>query len=117
MILGNALNGFSISFIFVPLPAEIVDAVKEKEGFTEDNEQLSDFAAGVFNCSYGIGCLIAPILGGFFNDLYGFRFTCDIFAFSSLIFGFIYLFLNVKPYMAMRRQKEANAASNADSKQ
>lgn len=38
MILGNALNGFAISFVFVPLPAEILEAVKEKEGITEDNE-------------------------------------------------------------------------------
>ena len=105
MILGNALNGFAISFIFVPLPAEIIDAVKEKEGITEDNEQLSDFAAGIFNSSYGIGCLIAPIMGGFFNDHYGFRITCDIFAFSSLIFGFIYLFVNVIPFMTAKMEK------------
>lgn len=38
MIWGNILNGFANSFIFVPLPAEIIDAVKEKEGITEDNE-------------------------------------------------------------------------------
>jgi MFS family permease len=38
MIVGNIMLGFSTSFIFVPLPAEIVDAVKEKEGITEDNE-------------------------------------------------------------------------------
>jgi Na+/melibiose symporter-like transporter len=38
MILGNILNGFAISFIFVPLPAEIIDAVKDKEGITENNE-------------------------------------------------------------------------------
>jgi MFS family permease len=68
MIIGNILLGFSTSFVFVPLPAEIVDAVKEKEGITGENEQVSDLAAGVFNTSYGIGCLLAPILGGFFND-------------------------------------------------
>ena len=38
MIIGNALNGFSISFIFVPLLSEIIDAVKEKEGITGDSE-------------------------------------------------------------------------------
>jgi uncharacterized membrane protein len=56
-------------------------------------------------------------MGGFFNDLYGFRFTCDIFAFSSLIFGFIYLFVNVIPFMEMRRKKEENAVAKVDIKQ
>jgi len=38
MIVGNALLGLAVSFIFVPLLAEIIDAVKEKEGITGENE-------------------------------------------------------------------------------
>ena len=32
MIVGNAALGFAISFIFVPLLSEIIEAVKDKEG-------------------------------------------------------------------------------------
>jgi len=99
MIVGNAFLGFAVSFIFIPLLAEIIDAVKDKEGITEDNEQVSDLASGVFNTSYAIGCLIAPILGGLFNDLYGFRYTCDIMAFSSLVLAAVYFVLNLIPFI------------------
>jgi MFS family permease len=99
MILGNALNGFAVSFVFVPLLAEIIDAVKDKEGIEGDNEQVSDLASGMFNTSYAIGCLIAPILGGLFNDLYGFRYTCDIMAFSSLVLAVAYLFIILIPFV------------------
>ena len=108
MIIGNAAQGLSISFVFVPLFAEIIEAVKEKEGIKKDDdvEQLTDLASGFFNSSTAIGCLFAPILGGYFNDLYGFRYTCDIMAFSSLIFAFLYFFLNLIPYLVTRRQSK-----------
>jgi hypothetical protein len=49
---------------------------------------------------------VAPILGGLFNDLYGFRYTCDIFAFSSLAFAFIYFFGNFVPYLIAKHRKK-----------
>ena len=114
-IIGNGVLGFAVSFIFVPLLSEIVDAVKEKEGLTEESEKLNDLASGVFNASYSIGCLIAPILGGLFNDLYGFQYTCDIMAFASLIYAGIYFIFNVVPYIithyALKKDKRlADAA-------
>jgi MFS family permease len=110
MIIGNALLGFAVSFIFVPLLGEIIEAVKEKEGITEDNEQVSDLASGVFNTSYAIGCLIAPIMGGLLNDLVGFRYTCDIMAFSSLIFAGIFFLLNLLPYLIKRARTRSKRA-------
>jgi MFS family permease len=108
-MIGNCLDGVAVSFIFVPLLSEIVDAVKEKENITEESEQLNDLASGLFNTSYAIGCLIAPILGGVFNDLYGFRYTCDIFAFSSLAFAVVYFFGNMVPYLIERKRKKRRA--------
>lgn len=106
MIVGNAVLGLAVSFIFVPLLAEIIEAVKEKEGITDDNEQVTDLGSSVFNTSYAIGCLTAPILGGLFNDLYGFRYTCDIMAFSSLAMALIYFFVNLLPFMIDQRKKK-----------
>ena len=111
MLVGNALGGFSVAFIFVPLLAEIIEVVKEKEQIPDDdeylNEQVSDLSSGLFNTSYALGCLFAPILGGLFNDLYGFRNTCDIFAFSSLAYAVIYFFLSTLPYIIDQRKKNA----------
>lgn len=67
VISGVALLGYAMSFIFVPLLSEIIDAVKEKEK-VPDSAILNDTASGMFNISYSTGCLLAPILGGFFND-------------------------------------------------
>jgi len=64
---GLALLGIACSVIFVPLLSEIIEGVKEKEGITESPE-LNDKAAGLFNTAYAIGCIIAPILGGYLNE-------------------------------------------------
>jgi len=40
MLVGNSLRGVSLSFIFVPLLADIIDSVKEKEKIPEDDEYL-----------------------------------------------------------------------------
>ena len=39
---GNSLAGFSLSFIFVPLLAEIIEVVKEKENIPDDDEYLNE---------------------------------------------------------------------------
>lgn len=110
MLVGNSLGGFSVSFIFVPLLAEIIEVVKEKENIPDDdeylNEQVSDLSSGVFNTSYALGCLVAPILGGAFNDRYGFRATCDIFAFSSLGYALIFFCVNTLPYVLDKIKKK-----------
>lgn len=104
IIVGGCFLGIALAFIFVPLLSDIVDAVKEKEGIEEENEKLNDLSSGFFNISYAIGCLLAPILGGAFNQLVGYRYTCDIFAFSSLIYTFLLFFLVVLPYALNSRK-------------
>lgn len=91
----------------MPLLSEIVEAVKEKEGLTEVTDDLNDLAGGFFNTSYAIGCLFAPILGGAFNDWVGFRSTCDIFAFASLGYAFIFFILSVIPYLQKQAKLKA----------
>ena len=98
LMCGMAVLGFSCAWIFVPLMPEIIEAVQDKEQIQE-NEDLNDKASGLFNFSYAIGCLVAPILGGAFNELWGFRTTCDVMAMSSLVFGGIYFFINLLPFL------------------
>lgn len=98
MLVGMLFLGVSCALIFVPLLSEIIDAVQEKENMGE-NEDLNDMASGLFNASYAIGCLIAPILGGALNDRYGFRKTCDMMALGAVVFMVLYFLVNVLPYL------------------
>jgi MFS family permease len=93
---GLALLGIACSVIFVPLLSEIIEGVQEKEGITEMGE-LNDKAAGVFNTSYAIGCIIAPILGGYLNIYTDFRTTSDIMALSSAVYGTLYFCVAILP--------------------
>ena len=63
-----------------------------------ENPKLNDKASGVFNLSFGIGCFIAPILGGDLDDVVGFNYTCDIMACASLGFAVVYFFVNILPH-------------------
>jgi len=91
---GLALNGISISFIFVPLLPEILYVVGTAEGLSQDND-LNDKASGIYNVAYASGTIIAPNIGGILASAYGFRTMCDILALLSLTFSFIFLFANV----------------------
>jgi hypothetical protein len=42
MLVGNSLRGVSLSFIFVPLLADIIEVVKEKEKIPDDDEYLNE---------------------------------------------------------------------------
>ena len=79
----------------MPLLAEIIEAVQEKEGIIQATPQLNDMAAGLFNFSYAVGCIIAPILGGYLNEIFKFRQTCDIMAMASLAYGVFYFFVRI----------------------
>ncbi len=101
MLVGMICLGFSISLIFVPLLPEIIEAAEEKEEVV-DNMELNDKASGIFNAAYALGCLIAPILGGALDQAFSFRPTCDIMACASAIYGVIFFFVSVLPYLLNR---------------
>jgi hypothetical protein len=55
-------------FFFIPSLPEVIDAVRIKEGFTEENEILNDKVSGLYGSFYSFGAIIAPILGGILRD-------------------------------------------------
>lgn len=96
MLSGLAILGVGCSAIFVPLLPEIIEGVQEKlQRF--DSYQVNDKAAGLNNACYGIGCIIAPILGGYLNDKVGFVHTCEIMALSAFACGIIYFLIITLP--------------------
>ena len=97
--------------MFVPLLPEIISAVSEKEGL-ENSPFLSDKASGIYNSAYGIGNCLAPIIGGAITGSYadkeiGFRSCCDIMAFSSLGFCFLYFAFALVPAFLDDKKKLA----------
>ena len=103
---GIGALGFSVAFLFVPLLPEIVASVSEKEGL-ENNPFLSDKASGIYNCAYGVGNCLAPMIGGAISQAKGFRVCCDIMGFSSLGFAGIYfLFALVPAWIEEKRKRE-----------
>lgn len=93
------------AFIFVPLMPILIESLlidfKErntafKKLSEKDNEQIeelmTDKASSIFQGAQAIGCIIGPIMGGYLNDLYKFQTTCDVMAFTCLVYaGFLYI--------------------------
>ena len=104
---GLGILGGSCSLIFVPLLSEIIEGVREKEDI-RDSGTLNDKAAGVFNTAYALGCIIAPILGGYLGMMTGFRTTCDIMAFCSIGYAGIFFLVIILPHYCHRSQADEN---------
>lgn len=64
---GMMVFGFAISLAFVPLLSELIEAVEENEG-VKDHEQISDKCSAVYNCTWALGSIFAPIIGGIMAD-------------------------------------------------
>lgn len=93
---GLGILGCSCSVIFVPLLSEIIEGVREQEGI-RDSGTINDKAAGVFNTAYAIGCIVAPIMGGYLSMLTNFRTTCDIMAICSASYALIFFAVIILP--------------------
>ena len=95
-IIGFLILGITTATVFVPLLAEIIDAIEEKEG-VKDCSQINDKASASFNIAGSLGTIIGPILGGALSDKFGFAGTCDILACSAVAIGAVYFFVALAP--------------------
>lgn len=100
-----ALGGL---FFFIPSLPEIINSVSHKERIPETNDQLNDKAAGIFNCFYSLGAIIAPIGGGLLNDTIGYRYTNDVMACLVLVFLLTYVLSNTerKEYKCLKLKEK-----------
>lgn len=71
---GMCFIGFTVAFAFVPLIAELIDAVEQKEGFKAD--VIADKCSAVYSSTWSFGSIVAPITGGLLYDHVGFLKTC-----------------------------------------
>ena len=102
-VAGFLVLGVTTATVFVPLLAEIIDAIEEKEG-VKDCSQINDKASASFNIAGSLGTIIGPILGGALCDEYGFEGTCDTLACSAVVIGVIYFFVGILPPLFKKKQ-------------
>ncbi len=55
--------GITNALAFVPLLNEIIDAVEEKKK-VQNKEEISDKCSAVYNCTWALGNVVAPVGGG-----------------------------------------------------
>jgi len=92
----------------------------------EDSHNLNDKASGVFNTAYGLGSVVAPIIGGVLkkagdgvygeHDGGGFRFVCDVLALCAFCFAIIYFFVNILPSMFEKKRYSQMVEGHDNSK-
>ena len=51
--------------------------------------------ASLFNSMFNLGNLLAPLIAGVFNDLYGYRFTTDFMLISTVVFCVVFYFVMI----------------------
>jgi MFS family permease len=103
------------AFIYVPLLPILIEALQESLQIGE-NEELNDKASSMFNLSNAIGCIIGPIMGGFFNDMVGFRATCDTMAFLALTYSIAFFIFNILPEIKEKRLLAKGISPKSSSK-
>lgn len=76
---------------------------KNNEKRTENEQaiirQLCDKGSVVYNTTSAGGSAVAPIIGGFLDDKYGFRITSDIMAFATLGLAAFFLLAYIEESM------------------
>lgn len=115
MLVGQALQGAGLGFVFIPVLPEMIDSIYIGQGLREGDDDridslICDMAAGLYASFYSIGMIIAPILGSmvyehFKEEDYGlpigekraFNKTCDVFAMATLAYTVFYVLFNVLP--------------------
>ena len=78
MIIGILLTDISIALIFTCLLPNIIKSVEEKEDLKGNNDQLIDKASTLYNLTFTVSCLIAPMFGGYLGDNFEYKKSCDL---------------------------------------
>lgn len=118
-IIGMAINGAALGFVFIPILPEMIDSVyvthKMKEGEDEHIDSIiCDKAAGLYGSFYSTGMIIAPELGAVIyehfkesgDETLAFNKTCDVFAMMTLGYTVLYFFCNVLPDMGKEEEQQ-----------
>jgi MFS family permease len=98
--------------IYTPMLPEIIEAVYEKTGLVEGEDEnldavIADKASGLYFAFFSLGTIAAPPLGSVVYSLLkeDWAYTCDVFGIFAAIFSIIYLVFNLLP--DLKKEKES----------
>ncbi len=99
--------------IYTPTLPEIVEAVYEKSGLIEGEDEdidlvIADKASGLYFAAFSLGTIASPTVGSLVYEMVkeDWAYTCDIFAVIAGIYTVIYLVLNVLPDLKKERENK-----------
>ncbi|CDW73087.1 UNKNOWN [Stylonychia lemnae] len=95
VIIGIVLADLSVALLCTSFLPNIIKAVEEKEDLKESNDQLMDKASTLYILSYTFSCLIAPLLGGYLSDNFGYNKACDLMGMTLAFLAILYFVVNI----------------------
>ena len=96
MCIGLALIGLSGPMLFIPVLPLLIEIMENQEFLNKNDPTLMDKASGIYTSISYSGLILSPVISGYLMDYWGFKFTCDYMAISSIIVGFMFYKLNGK---------------------
>ena len=62
-----------------------------KARYPGQDRRITNISSGVYNCCMGVGQIVALLAGPPLAEVIGFRWSCDLIAGTTLLFGLAYL--------------------------
>ena len=111
---GQALVGIFTAFMMIPGLPEMVESTIPL--FPNQERQVNDISAGLYNAFLGFGQVMAPGYGAFMTEAVGFQMTADVVAIVCFIFATIY-FLIAGGFTAFRSSFKKKSTTEPSSEE
>ena len=99
--------GFFVAFICSQVLPDIIESIelaqKVKDPAFLKDLSISDKASALYNMTFAIGSIIAPMLGGGLEDLVGYIATTEILAVFESVYCILFLMFVTVPFYYSRR--------------
>ena len=91
MGIGQALVGIFTAFMMIPGLPEMVESTIPL--YPDQEREVNDLSAGLYNAFLGFGQVVAPGYGAFMTEAVGFKWTSDVVAIICFVFALFYIIL------------------------
>jgi len=92
MGVGQTLVGISTAFMMIPGLPEMVESTIPL--FPNQEHQVNNLSAGLYNAFLGLGMGLAPVYGASMTEVVGFRMTADVVAIICFVFAASYFLIS-----------------------
>lgn len=102
MLAGMAFDGFFSAFTWIPIHPEMTEGVELDQQSKDNNfvstNMIADKVSALYNMSFALSSILAPIIGGGLYDRVGFQTASDIMAFAALTLSIYYAYSVTIPF-------------------